>query len=513
MSLELPAGWVAVTLEDIVTKLVDGSHNPPKKQTSGLPMASAKNIRDGDIDLTDVRLITAEAFEQENSRTQVLPGDILLTIVGAIGRTAVVHDNLPKFTLQRSVAVVRPESVDSSFIAYTFESPNVQKWLDSKAKGTAQKGVYLKTLRQMPLGVPPLLEQKRIVKKINHLKGLSRRARAALEAVEPLLEKFRQSVLAAAFRGDLTADWRAQNPDVEPASKLLERVRRERRQRWEEAELEKMRAKGRVPRDDRWKKKYKEPGEVDRTGLPDLPEGWDWATLEHLKAFEPNSLTDGPFGSKLKTADYVQEGIRVIRLGNIGVGEFKDENTAYISQEKYLSLRKHEIFPGDLVIAALAEPVGRATLVPTEVGKAIVKADCIRMKPLTCFSNLYLMHCLNSPDGRSRAELLSHGVGRLRINMANMRSLPIPVAPLAEQALLVTRVEGTLCQVNELKQTQAALCHKLNHLDQSILTQAFQGQLVPQDPNDEPASVLLERIRKAREAQAKAKKGRRRKRS
>ncbi len=95
----------------------------------------------------------------------------------------------------------------------------------------------------------------------------------------PLLEKLRQSILAAAFRGDLTKDWRAKHKDVEPASKLLERIRVERRKKWEEAELAKMKAKGKAPKGDEWKAKYKEPEPVDATGLPELPEGWCWATL------------------------------------------------------------------------------------------------------------------------------------------------------------------------------------------------------------------------------------------
>jgi type I restriction enzyme S subunit len=96
------------------------------------------------------------------------------------------------------------------------------------------------------------------VEKIEALTARSRKAREALEAIPELLDQFRQSVLAAAFRGDLTADWREQNPDVEPAEALLERIRVERRKRWEEAELEKMRAKGKEPTNDKWKAKYKD---------------------------------------------------------------------------------------------------------------------------------------------------------------------------------------------------------------------------------------------------------------
>ena len=112
----------------------------------------------------------------------------------------------------------------------------------------------------------------------------------------PLLEKLRQSILAAAFRGDLTKDWRAKHPDVEPASKLLERIRVERRKKWEEAELAKMKAKGKAPRDDRWKGKYKEPEAVDATGLPGLPEGWAGrAWMNSARGGRPQRSRDASF--------------------------------------------------------------------------------------------------------------------------------------------------------------------------------------------------------------------------
>ena len=131
--------------------------------------------------------------------------------------------------------------------------------------------------------MPPLAEQRRIVAKIEALQERSRRAREALSEVGPLLEQFRQSVLAAAFRGDLTADWRAAHPNVEPASELLQRIRAERRRRWEQAELAKYEAKGQKPPKN-WKDKYKEPEPVDDSDLPELPDGWVWATIDELQS-------------------------------------------------------------------------------------------------------------------------------------------------------------------------------------------------------------------------------------
>ena len=145
-----------------------------------------------------------------------------------------------------------------------------------KGKGIGVQNISARDIGNTRILVPPAKEQRRIVTKLEALQQRTRRARTALDAIPPLLEEFRQSVLTSAFRGDLTADWRAQNPDVEPASVLLERIRQERRHRWEEAELAKMKAKGKVPKDDRWKERYKEPQKADRQTLAQLPRGWCW---------------------------------------------------------------------------------------------------------------------------------------------------------------------------------------------------------------------------------------------
>ncbi|MGB5631452.1 MAG: restriction endonuclease subunit S, partial [Waterburya sp.] len=152
---------------------------------------------------------------------------------------------------------------------------------------------HFKFLKASKIPLPPLNEQKRIVAKIEALQTRSTAVKEELEAIKPLLDQFRQSVLASAFRGDLTKDWREQNPDVEPADVLLERIRVERRRRWEEAELEKMKAKGKVPKDDKWKKKYKEPVEPDIKTSSLLPDKWSLASFAQVS----DRVTVGHVGS------------------------------------------------------------------------------------------------------------------------------------------------------------------------------------------------------------------------
>lgn len=240
----------------------------------------------------------------------------------------------------------------------------------------------------------------------------------------------------------------------------------------------------------------------DRTPLDSLPPGWSWAQLEHVTASEPNAMTDGPFGSKLKTEHYTGSGVRVIRLGNLGAGRFINDDCAYVSPEHYESLRKHEAHPGDLLIAALAEPVGRCCRVPTDLGTAIVKADCIRLKPHPSLSPEFVMNWLNSPPGRRQAEEACHGIGRLRMNMADMRALLVPVAPEREQNRIVAKIETLNARSRAARDALEQVPLLLERFRQSVLAAAFRGDLTAewrrQHPDVEPASVLLERIRAVR---------------
>lgn len=203
----MPKEWKMVTLNDICDKVTDGSHNPPKETETGLPMLSAKNIHDGIIDFQAThRLIPVEQFQTEDRRTSVTTGDILLTIVGALGRVAVVPNDFQKFTLQRSVAVLAAPQIDSNFFGLALKDSSFQSQIFDNAKGTAQKGIYLKKLRELTVMLPPLAEQKVIADKLDELLAQVESTKARLDAIPAILKSFRQSVLAAAVSGKLTEE-------------------------------------------------------------------------------------------------------------------------------------------------------------------------------------------------------------------------------------------------------------------------------------------------------------------
>jgi type I restriction enzyme S subunit len=194
-----------------------------------------------------------------------------------------------------------------------------------------------------------------------------------------------------------------------------------------------------------------------------------------------------------------------VRLQNIGDGFFVDER-AHISVDHYTSLAKQAVEAGDGVVASLGAELPRACVVPEWLGPAIVKADCIRLR---AESNLatseYLAHALNAPTTRRRVESLVHGVGRPRIGLTLLRQLALPLPPVHEQRRITEEVDRLFTIAGELSATTAASELRCTRLRQSILKWAFEGRLVDQDPTDEPASVLLERIRAERRAVAASK--------
>ena len=153
-----------VQLSEICTKITDGSHNPPKGTDEGMLMLSSRNITNNGLELSEVRYITEEEFELENRRTDVSTGDILITIVGTVGRVLVTKGSFPKFTLQRSVGVLKPKHdiIFSEYFGYALKSETLQRKLQERAKGVAQKGIYLNDLKKLKIPLPPLATQKKI---------------------------------------------------------------------------------------------------------------------------------------------------------------------------------------------------------------------------------------------------------------------------------------------------------------------------------------------------------------
>lgn len=191
----------------------------------------------------------------------------------------------------------------------------------------------------------------------------------------------------------------------------------------------------------------------------------------------PGSIADGPFGSHLKTEHYRPSGVRVIRLQNIGSGQFLDQDRAYVSPTHAQGLARHDAQRRDVVVAALgdgARPAGRACLVPDDIGPAIVKADCFRIRPpKDLLQARFLMHYLNSSHIRRLVREQMRGATRPRVTLEILRRIPIPILTAEEQASIVRRIDEQQDVAGRLKNGLIAELHVIDALPAALLRRAF----------------------------------------
>ena len=492
----LPDNWVTTTLGTVRLDL-SKSIDPRKSGAEMFELYSVPSFSDRQPDIVFGNTVGS-------SKRTVEPNSVLLCKINPrINRVWVVRD----YSQHRKIASTEwlcfseLSGLFPDFLCYYLRQDSFREYLASNASGVGGSLMRVRdtTFADYPLPLAPLAEQHRIVAEIEKQFTRLDASVAALKTVQANLKRYRASVLKAACDGKLVSTEaelaRAEGRDYEPSARLLERILAERRERWESQEKR--------------RGKFKEPVAPDTFALPGLPEGWVWTTVEQMVALEANAITDGPFGSNLKTSHYTDDGPRVIRLQNIGDGTFIDAY-AHISWEHYAAFVKHKVEAGDLVIAALGEALPRACVIPSTVGPAIVKADCIRYKPAESVAMAaFLNYALNNEETRKRTASIVHGVGRPRLNLKEIKATVLPLPPLAEQYRIVAEVERRLSVIHQTEAAVEANLTRAERLRQSILKQAFSGNLVPQDPNDEPASVLLERIRAEREAAEAAAKSQR----
>ncbi|MEZ6049290.1 MAG: restriction endonuclease subunit S [Planctomycetaceae bacterium] len=493
---ELPPGWVKTTI-GCVADIVTG-RTPPTKE-HGIPVVRQSNLAGNTVDLNNA-VYVPEQFLEEYMRFTLKKGDILIGMSCSIGKLCLYDKNTVSLQNQRTGKIeLKDSSLESSRFVWHFLHTAQQKLL-ARGKGIGVQNVSSKDIEELPLSLPPLAEQLRIVAKIEALQERSRRARVELEEVGPLLDQFRQSLLASAFRGDLTADWRAAHPDIEPASELLHRIRQERRQKWEESELAKYEAKGKKPPKD-WQEKYKEPEPVDDTNLPELPEGWCWTSLDTFVEF----ITSGSRGW---ARYYSQTGPLFVRSQDINTDSLSLADTAHVSPPMGSEGIRTRIQKDDLLITITGANVAKAACVINEIDEAYVSQHVALVRPVDPNLSTYLHRWIISPEnGRSQLLDNAYGNGKPGLNLNNIRNLIVAVAPQEEQKAIFERIEIALDGIVLIELMQHSSHDELAVLDQSILAKAFRGELVPQDPNDEPASVLLERIRQQREAEGVKPKG------
>lgn len=475
----LPSGWTTAPIEELIQ--LNPKHPPYLADddiVSFVPMQAVDDAQ-GIIRPHDSRPFG----DLKKGYTQFRDGDVLFAKITPCmenGKAAVARNleggfgcGSTEFFVLRSGGGVLPDYLHR----YLRQEGYRQRARASMTSTAGQARVAKDFLLATALPVPPLNEQRRIVAKIEELTDLSRRAREALDAVPSLLDRFRQSVLAAAFRGDLTAEWRAKNPDVEPALVLLERIRH---------------STTALPVAD---------------ALPTLPDGWSWTTLQEIAEIRGGLTKNQKRGELARRMKY-------LRVANVYAGELRLDDIQEIGVASDAEIERCQLEKDDILVVegnGSPDQIGRVALWDGSIDPCLHQNHIINVrlnsKQMANFIALWLL----SPAGRALIrEKASTTTGLYTLSLSKVGSLPVPVAPIEEQTRVVDIAEAALGNWQGLNTLVETTSDRLAAMEQSILAKAFRGELVPQDTNDEPAAVLLERIRgeRAEAVVPKAKRGR-----
>jgi type I restriction enzyme, S subunit len=282
-------------------------------------------------------------------------------------------------------------------------------------------------------------------------------------------------------------------PTPNPPSELLARIRQERRQKWEQSELAKYKAKDKQPPKG-WQEKYEEPEPVDESELPELPNGWCWATFDTFIEFVTS-------GSRGWAKHYSKTGSLFVRSQNINTDSLVLDDVAHVSPPSGSEGSRTRILEFDLLVTITGANVAKAAFVDIPIDEAYVSQHVALARPVDPTLSAYLHLWTVSPDnGRSQLLAEAYGNGKPGLNLDNLKQMRVAVAPFHEQVAILKIIQNSASGIEAISAAASESESALTQLDQSILAKAFRGELVPQDPSDEPASVLLQRIRAAREA-------------
>lgn len=487
---ELPKGWNFSKLGDLCEPSQYGY--TAKAGTSGnIHFLRTTDITSGAIDWKTVPYCY---IDEKNREKYILnDGDIVISRAGSVGFSYLI--NKPKPSIFASYLIRFRPKIDSAYFKYFLLTPEYWKQISEQSLGIAVQNVNASSLSEIRVPVAPAAEQTRIVTKLEELLTDLDHGVAELKAAQKKLGQYRQSLLKAAVEGQLTAHWRAQQQQAtacgqapETGAQLLARILTERRQRWEAKQRVKFAEQGKTPPKN-WQSKYPEPVQPDTTGLPELPQGWVWASVDQLSEL----ITSGSRG----WADYYSNsGATFIRSQNINKDFLDLTDIAYVMPPEGGEGSRTKVEIHDLLLTITGANVGKAAHVKSALAEAYVSQHVALIRPVDKSISIFLhLYLTAEAGGRGQLNKWAYGAGKPGLNLQQVGSVLLPICSSHEREELekilmtqFTAIDEQLISITQaLKQATAQR--------QNILRAAFAGELVPQDPNDEPASVLLERIR------------------
>jgi len=493
-SKDLPSGWTSGTIGNLIS--VDGIfcdgdwvESEDQDPNGDIRLIQLADIGDGVYRNRSNRFLTAAKAKQLKC-TFLKTGDVLIArMPDPLGRAAIFPGDALSCVTVVDVCIARTghDAINHRWLMHFINSPVFRANIAALQSGSTRKRISRRNLASLQLPIPPSNEQRRIVAKIEELFSDLDAGVAALERAKANLKRYRAAVLKAVVEGSLTAEWRAQHPDVEPASQLLKRMLLERRRKWEADQLAKFQAAGKAPPKN-WQAKYVEPTSPNAIDLPELPKSWCWTTIEQMNAAE-RPISYGV----LQPGTEFPGGVPLIRVCDVADGKVAIDQLKKIEPSISDQFRR-TIIQGGEVLLTVVGTIGRTAIAPPElVGANTARAVAVIAVAPLCIPE-FLELALRDPAMRTRLTLASHEVARKTLNLEDVRVAHLNLPPLEEQKVILAHASEKLSQIEAADKLIDSSLARASRLRQSILKQAFEGRLVPQDPSDEPASVLLQRI-------------------
>jgi len=492
MSASTRSGTWAATRLSTIARVIRRRVKP--QDHPELPFVGMDNV-----EAHTMRLLgTVPSSTMKSASVHFRPGDVLYGRLRPYLNKVYVPD-FEGLASAEFIPLTTPGGVVPEFLQYRINAADFVAYASQLDEGDRPRVDY-DQIAAFEVELPPSGEQRRIVEAIESYSTRLDDAVATLERVQRNLKRYRASVLKAAVEGRLVPTEaelaRAEGRDYEPAPVLLERILAERRRRWEEAELAKMKAKGKPPKDDKWKAKYPEPEAVHISALPVLPEGWVWTSVDAVG----DVLLGRQRAPQFLTGRYSRPYLRVANI--------KDDRIDYSDLEEMdfdaAHFEKYRLKPGDILVSEGQSPerLGQSAIYSGGIDGLCFQKTLHRFRPISFGPSSEFAQLVFRAHVKSG---VFKKLGSITTNIAHLtlikfKSAPFPLPPLGEQKRITNETERLLSIVYELKSSNIAHIVRCARLRQSLLKWAFAGRLVDQDPTDEPASRLLERIEAERES-------------
>lgn len=473
----MPSGWSESLLENIASDVSYGYTASSSNERIGPHLLRITDIQDNKVDWNSVPYCQIDKVKLPQYK--VKKNDLLFARTGAtVGKSYLVKENVPNSVYASYLIRVRClDGADIKYMAHFFNSPNYWNQITEFSSGIGQPNVNGTKLKALSIPLAPLPEQKRIVEKLDSLLAQVDTIQQRLNHLPDIINRFRQSVLAAAVSGKLTEQWRGENYDRLLSLADYEKITLDffqSKKKAEQSRIEKIKAK-------EWF--YSSKGFI--------PDGWVDSHLIDITSV----ITCGV----AKKPNYIDEGVKFLSAQNAKPFAPNLNKIKYISQDDFSTFTvgaKPE--KNDILYSRVGANFGEACVIPWDFDFAIYVSLTLIKPNRNLVDEQYLTMFLNSKDGvlQSRGGIMGSGIQNL--NVENVRKYKIPLPSLKEQTEIVRLVEQYFALADTLEKHLDNAKQRVDNLTQSILAKAFKGELVQQDPSDEPADKLLERIKVAR---------------